>query len=148
MTAVDERVLEQLRAGADWSEENRRLADSSLEALRNAGLLRLLVPARVGGDQLELADMVDAVRATAWADGAASWVLMVLTAHDWMMGSMSEDAQDEVYAEGPDTVIPGSLAPAGSSVEVDGGWRVSGRWPFASGAVPRHSGISSDRSNP
>jgi len=135
MTSVDEGVLDQLRAGADWSEEHRYLADSSLAALRNAGLLRLLVPARVGGDQLDLADMVDAVRSTAWADGAASWVLMVLTAHDWMMGSMSEEAQDEVYAEGPDTVIPGSLAPAGSAVEVDGGWRVTGRWPFASGAI-------------
>ena len=138
MTLVDEVVLDELRAWAEWSEEHRRLADSSLEALQDAGLLRLLVPARVGGDQLGLPEMVDAVRSTAWADGAASWVLMVLTAHDWMMGSMSEQAQDEVYAEGPDTVIPGSLAPAGSAVEVDGGWRVSGRWPFASGAVHGH----------
>lgn len=135
MTSVDEGVLEQLRTGADWSEEHRRLADASVDALRDAGMLRLLVPARVGGDQLDLPDMVEAVRTTAWADGAASWVLMVLTAHDWMMGSMSEEAQDEVYAAGPDTIIPGSLAPAGSAVEVDGGWRVSGRWPFSSGAI-------------
>ena len=138
MTTVDHDVLEKLRAGADWSEQHRRLADTSIDALREAGLLRLLVPARVGGAQLGLGDMVDAVRATALADSAASWVLMVLTAHDWMMGSMSEDAQDEVYAEGPDTVIPGSLAPAGSAVEVENGWLVSGRWPFASGAVHGH----------
>ena len=138
MTVVDDAVLDELRAGADWSEEHRRLADASLASLRDAGLLRLLVPARVGGDQRGLAEMVDAVRATALADGAASWVLMVLTAHDWMMGSMSEEAQDEVYADGPDTVVPGSLAPAGSAVEVDGGWQVSGRWPFASGAVHGH----------
>lgn len=135
MTLVDDALLDELRSHSAWSEEHRRLADSSLDALREAGLLRLLVPARVGGDQLGLAEMVEAVRSTAWADGAASWVLMVLTAHDWMMGSMSEQAQDEVYADGPDTVIPGSLAPAGSAIEIDGGWRVSGRWPFASGAV-------------
>lgn len=135
MSLVDEALLEELRAHASWSEDHRRLAGSSLDALRDAGLLRLLVPARVGGDQRGLPEMVDAVRSTAWADGAASWVLMVLTAHDWMMGSMSEEAQDEVYADGPDTVIPGSLAPAGSTLEVDGGWRISGRWPFASGAI-------------
>lgn len=138
MTLVDEALQNELGSHSTWNEEHRRLADPSLDALREAGLLRLLVPARVGGDQLGLTEMVEAVRSTAWADGAASWVLMVLTAHDWMMGSMSEQAQDEVYADGPDTVIPGSLAPAGTTVKTDGGWRVSGRWPFASGAVHGH----------
>jgi alkylation response protein AidB-like acyl-CoA dehydrogenase len=45
----------------------------------------------------------------------------------------SEDAQDEIAADDPDTLVAGSLAATGAAVRVSGGWRVTGRWPFASG---------------
>ncbi len=132
---VDDTLLHRLAERASTAEVERRLPDESLDDLRDAGLLRLLVPSRVGGDEATFTDMVDAVTTIGRADSAASWVLMVLTAHDWMMGSFSQAAQDRVYAEGPDVVIPGSLAPTGRARRVDDGWIVSGRWPFASGAA-------------
>ncbi len=136
--ALDDGVLATVARSADESEANRRLADEAMAALVDSGLLRLLVPARVGGTEGSLAEMVAAVRTLGTVDGAASWVAMVLLAHDWILGSFSEDAQDEVYADGPDTIVPGSLAPAGAATEVDGGWQISGRWPFASGAHHGH----------
>ena len=133
-TAIDSVLLERLAARASDAEAARRLPDKSLADMRAAGRLRLLVPARVGGDEATFGDMVDAVATIGRADSAASWVLMVLTAHDWMMGSFSPAAQDQVFADGPDAVIPGSLAPTGRARRVDDGWVVSGRWPFSSGA--------------
>ena len=62
-------------------------------------------------------------------------VLMVLVGHSWMLGSMTEELQDEVYGADPDTIVPGSLAPVGSATECDGGWLIDGRWPFTSGAI-------------
>ncbi len=58
---------------------------------------------------------------------------MVLLAHTWILGMFDEQVQDEIAGDDPETVIAGSLAPTGRAVRVDGGWRVSGRCPFASG---------------
>ena len=97
---IDEHTGAVLTQHAAWNEEHRRLSDSSLSALRDSGALRLLVPDRVGGDELTFADMVANVREAALYDGAAAWVLMVLVGHSWMLGSMTEELQDEVYGGG------------------------------------------------
>lgn len=131
---IDGRTGSVLAEHAAWNEEHRRLAEGAMAALRDSGALRLLVPERAGGDERELADMVANVREAALHDGAAAWVLMVLIGHSWMLGSMTEELQDEVYGADPDTIVPGSLAPAGQATECEGGWLVDGRWPFTSGA--------------
>ncbi len=131
---IDEQTGAVLATHAAWNEANRRLAEGAMTALRDAGALRLLVPERAGGDEREFADMVANVREAALYDGAAAWVLMVLVGHSWMLGSMTEELQDEVYGVDPDAIVPGSLAPVGSATECDGGWLVDGRWPFTSGA--------------
>ena len=132
---IDERVGAVLGQHSKWNEEHRQIAEPAMAALQGSGALRMLVPSAVGGDECALPDMVANVREAARYDGASSWVLMVLMAHSWMLGSMSEDVQAEVYATGPDTIVPGSLAPAGLASEHEGGCWVSGRWPFTSGAV-------------
>ena len=132
---IDERTGGVLAEHAEWSEQHRHLAEAAMGALRDCGALRLLVPERVGGAELSLADMVANVRAAAAYDGAASWVLMVLIGHGWMIGSMPEALQDEIFGDNPDAIIPGSLAPSGEAIECDGGWQVTGRWPFTSGAI-------------
>ena len=132
---IDELTGAVLTEHAAWNEEHRRLAEGAMTALRDAGALRLLVPERAGGDEREFADMVANVREAALYDGAAAWVLMVLVGHSWMLGSMTEELQDEVYGVDPDAIVPGSLAPVGSATECDGGWLVDGRWPFTSGAI-------------
>ena len=132
---IDERVGAVLSQHSKWNEEHRQIAEPVMAALQGSGALRMLVPSAVGGDECTLPDMVANVREAARYDGASSWVLMVLMAHSWMLGSMSEDVQAEVYATSPDTIVPGSLAPAGLASEHEEGCWVSGRWPFTSGAV-------------
>lgn len=132
---LDPKTAETLAANAATCEAARELAPASKAALAKAGLLRLLVPRRAGGDEAELATALAAMGAVAEACAAAGWVMMVSTAHDLVMGGFPEDAQDEVYADGPDDVFPGSLATTGGLVEADGGWQLTGHWPFASGAA-------------
>jgi alkylation response protein AidB-like acyl-CoA dehydrogenase len=131
--AVEPPLLETLAAHAGASERERRLADRSVAAMREAGLLRALVPRRAGGPEIDFRTALGVVRASASGDSAAAWVLMVSISHDWMVGSFPERAQDEVFAD-LDGVPAGSLAPSGTLERVAGGWLVSGRWPFVSGA--------------
>ncbi|MEQ9638919.1 MAG: hypothetical protein RIM84_02765 [Alphaproteobacteria bacterium] len=132
---LDPKTTEILAANAAASEAAHELSSASKTALAEAGLLRLLVPRRAGGDEAELATALAAMGAVAEVCPAAGWVMMVSTAHDLVMGGFPEAAQDEVYGAGPDDVFPGSLATTGELIPADGGWRLSGKWPFASGAA-------------
>lgn len=128
-------LLQVLAAESPGSERARQLSAVSVAAMRDAGLFRLLVPRRAGGLEGSLTDMADCVRRCAGSCSAAGWVLMVSTAHDLVIGGFPEAAQDEVWADGPDGVTPGSLAPSGTVLPVEGGFRLDGRWGFNSGAA-------------
>jgi alkylation response protein AidB-like acyl-CoA dehydrogenase len=120
-----------------------------------AGLWRILTPRTYGGWEAGLRAQVEALFVTAAADPAAGWVQMVSNAHCWMVGSFPVPCQEEVFAAGADIRIPGTLAAQGKATRVDGGWRLNGRWQFASGvdhgdwvmigAVADHLPESTDR---
>jgi len=63
---------------------------------------------------------------------------MVMGAHHWCMGSFSEAAQDEVFGDGRDGLVAGTLSSQGTCVPVEGGFRVDGRWQFCSGVDHAH----------
>ena len=115
-------------------DEERALTDTTVEAMQGAGLFRVLAPKRVGGDEMGFAAMTRCAREIAAASNPAVWVFLVSTAHDWILGSFSEAAQDDVHGDGPDHVFPGSLANTGEMIETEGGFRLTGHFPWASGA--------------
>ena len=124
-----------LAAHSEESGAARRLAPESVDAMRAAGLLRLLVPKRAGGGERDFRDAAGIIAACSRPCSAAGWVLMVSAAHDWIIGGFPEAAQDDVWRDGPDGVTPGSLAPSGSMTPTDGGFTIAGRWSFNSGAA-------------
>ncbi len=122
-----------LAALAPEGEKRRSIHPDAIAAIKAAGLYRISQPRRIGGAELGLRAMHRVVRSLAWGDPAAAWVLMVQLAHTWILGMFPDAVQDEIVADDPDTLISGSLAAAGRAVPADGGWRISGRFPFASG---------------
>ena len=126
-------LLPLLRQHAAHSELIRQVHPDVLQAMKHAGFFRILQSRRLGGAELPLHAMHQVVTTLARGSSAASWVLMVTLAHIWMLGMFPEDAQDEIAADDPDTVISGSLAPTAQAIKVPGGWRLTGQWPFASG---------------
>ncbi|MEA3215127.1 MAG: hypothetical protein QOJ19_1283, partial [Acidimicrobiia bacterium] len=102
-------------------------------AMAEAGLWRILTPRTYGGWEAGLRAQVDTVMTMAKADPAAGWVQMVINAHAWIVGSFPVPCQDEVFGSDPDARVPGALAAQGRARRVDDGWRLTGRWQFASG---------------
>jgi alkylation response protein AidB-like acyl-CoA dehydrogenase len=131
--AAAERIVPLLEAEAATSEHLRRVSPASVEGMREAGLWRLLTPSTHGGTEAGLRAQVDTLLVTAGADPAAGWVQMVSNAHVWIAGNFPDECQDEVFAAGPDVVVPGTLAAQGRARRAEGGWRLDGRWQFASG---------------
>ncbi|WP_431232402.1 acyl-CoA dehydrogenase family protein [Mycolicibacterium psychrotolerans] len=116
------------------AEELRRLPDATIADYRAGGLARLLLPARYGGDQAPFPDILEPVRRMAHGCASSAWTLGFYTLHNWMLALFGEQAQDEVFADGP-VLCPAPLAPTGRGVPVDGGVRLSGRWSWATGIM-------------
>jgi alkylation response protein AidB-like acyl-CoA dehydrogenase len=133
LVSAAEAIADRLQANAAESESQRQVARSSVDAMARAGLWSVLTPRTHGGSEAGLLAQVDTLLVTAAADPAAGWVQMVSNAHCWMAGNFPVECQEEVFAGGPELRIPGTLAAQGKATRVDGGWRLNGRWQFASG---------------
>lgn len=126
-----------LAKNAIWQEDNRVLHDDTIEALTEAGLLKLTLPARYGGYECDTTTLVDVLSEIALGDGAASWVATVWNISTWLTGLFPDEVQDEVISSG-DTRISGTFAPNGAGVPTDGGIVLNGKWSFNS-AAPQSS---------
>lgn len=111
----------------------RRLPDATVEDFRNAGLFRIVQPARWGGYELPLCTMLDAVAIVGRACGSSAWCLTVLAVHNWFIGLFPDEAQADVFGDDPDAILAAVFYSGGTVTPVDGGFRLTGRWSFASG---------------
>ncbi len=125
LPAIRERVIE--------AERMRRQSDEIVKAYVDAGLIRVLLPERWGGYELPFDTYVDSVLEIAKVDGSAGWCYSLLLAHTWLLALFPEQAQHDVWSENPDALLATSFTPAGSPIRVDGGYLLSGNWPWSSG---------------
>lgn len=126
-----------LRAKASWAEQNRRLHEESIEALADAGMFRLRIPARYGGYEADTRTLVDVATLLGQADGSASWVASVYWIPTWMAAHFPDEVQDEVFGT-PDVRVCGTLSPSAMAKPASGGVIVNGKWGFVSGAQHSH----------
>ncbi|HEY3734420.1 MAG TPA: acyl-CoA dehydrogenase family protein [Streptosporangiaceae bacterium] len=122
---------------AAWSEENRRLHEESIEALADAGIFRMRVPARYGGYESDTRTLVDVAAELGRADGSTAWTTSVYWIPTWMACMFPDQVQDEVFST-PDVRVCGTLSPSAMAVPTDGGIVVNGKWGFVSGALHSH----------
>ena len=123
-----------LKSRAAHTEELRRIPDETVQEFLSAGLNRIEVPNRFGGLEAEYGLVFDVGAELARGCPSSSWCFSVWAANAGMVGYWPLQAQEEVYAEGPDVLCSSSLTPGTSKTEpVSGGYRLTGRWEFSSG---------------
>lgn len=124
-----------LAANAAEGEAGRRVPAASIQGLRDAGLFKTTVPRRYGGYESSVRTLLEVGSTVAEGDGATGWVVTLTCTSAWMTSLFSGKAQDEVFGADPGAIVCGSGSPQGSSVQVDGGWQVSGTWSYISGSL-------------
>lgn len=124
-----------LQANAEETDRLRRLADANVEALRQSGLCRLMVPRRLGGYETDIHTYIALMAEIGRGCGSTSWTASLLNVCAWLTGLFPERAQLDVWGGNPEAWVAGSLAPRGEARAVDGGWIVNGHWPWASGCL-------------
>jgi 3-hydroxy-9,10-secoandrosta-1,3,5(10)-triene-9,17-dione monooxygenase len=127
-------LIPHLRDRASKTEDLRQLPAETERDLHEAGLFRILQPKRVGGSEFDYVALVDCADAIGQADASAAWNFANLSSHHWMLGMFDKRAQDLVWNKDVNTLIASSfIFPAGRARKVDGGYVLSGNWPFSSG---------------
>jgi alkylation response protein AidB-like acyl-CoA dehydrogenase len=122
-----------LRARAAQTERERRIGAETISRLEELGLFRILQPVRFGGYEHDLGLLIDINCELGRACASTAWVYGLGVAHRYLVAMFPLEAQQEVWAAGPDCFIAGSYAPSAMAQAENGGYRISGRWSFASG---------------
>ena len=122
-----------LTENATKSEEERRVPDETIDALRKAGVFKVAVAERYGGYEMNLRAMVEVSAAVAEFDGGAAWVTALCNVNSWSNSLFPRAATDDIWEKNPNALSAGVLAAEGRARRVSGGYKLSGRWNYASG---------------
>lgn len=134
LAAVDA-IRETVEAHAAEGEAGSTLARPTVDALVATSLLRLKLPRVLGGAEADPLTQFDVIERLSAIDPSTGWCLMIGGTGIGLPGAFLADAAiAEMFAGG--RVPTGAIAsmPPGEAVTVPGGFRVTGRWPFVSGA--------------
>ena len=129
------KIADVVREEAEQAEVDRRLGDNTVDALRETGLLRMLLPAHYGGGGLHMADTFPIVEAMSRINGSAGWNLQIGATTAALANDLADDgARDEVLGD-EQAIVAGTINFMSiKAKEADGGFVFEGDATFMSGS--------------
>ncbi len=132
-----------LKENAAKTEATRALLPEVVQKLFDAGLMRYFAPKRYGGYEADWGIQYYISKELAKGCPSTAWVSSVVGQHLMHASRFPREAQEEVFADGPDFIVATSSAPKGAKArKVDGGYMVSGAFGFSSGIDHSKWGIA------
>lgn len=125
-------LLADIKKRSEEFEQQKYIPADIISRFKKIGVYRALVPKRYGGDEISPAEFCQLIETLSTADGSAGWVAS-FGMNPFYLGGLPPSSLDELYRHGPDIVFAGGIFPPQKATTQDGGYRVSGRWSFASG---------------
>jgi indole-3-acetate monooxygenase len=121
-------------AMAERAEAERRMPADLVDRLRAAGLFAMGLPRALGGLESPPHELIPVIEAVSRADASAGWSVLIGNTSAFLAWLEPATAKS-IVADVPGPVLAGSMAPLGKGELVEDGsaYRVTGRWPFASG---------------
>src|SRR5258706_8910539 len=114
-------------------EREQRLPKALVERLHAAGFYSLVIPRELGGLQVDPLTYLRVVELLAEGAGSVGWNVANNSIGQLVTLGLPDEGVQEIYGHG-DTVIAGTAVMGGGRAgPVDGGYRVTGRWPFGTG---------------
>jgi len=130
--AAAQALSTELRRRADEVEQARRLPPDLSHRFAAAGFYRMCVPEAYGGLELPPCDTMRTIETVARADGSCAWCVFIGATSGSVLAVLAPEAAREIFRR-PDVLLGGVFAPHGRAVATEGGFRVTGRWPWGSG---------------
>ena len=126
------KLRSEIESRALATEKAKRVPAETMEALRDADVFRTMQPERFGGYEYGPAELAQIGFELGRACGSTGWCGTLAVCFGWMTAFFPLEAQQEVW-DNPDNLLAVSYAPTPTVEEVDGGYKISGSWPWASG---------------
>ena len=117
-------------------ERERRLPAAVLDALHQAQLFRLMLPRSVGGLETDPITFFHVIEAIATADASTAWCLSQAGGCATAAADLEPEVARRIFGD-PRAVLAWGPGPKAKAIPVEGGYRVTGVWAFASGG--RHA---------
>jgi 3-hydroxy-9,10-secoandrosta-1,3,5(10)-triene-9,17-dione monooxygenase len=122
-----------LRARAEAAEANRSLLDETLQDFVKAGFYRICQPKEFGGYEHSPEVLFRVSSIIARGCPSSAWCLCLIGVHNWEVGLLDPRVGQDLWDQDDTVRYSSSYAPFGKVVEVEGGYRISGQWPWSSG---------------
>lgn len=123
-----------IRDHLDEINREQRLPKALVEKFHAAGFYNMTIPRELGGLQVDPLTYLRVVELLAEAAGSVGWNLCNNSIAQLVTLGLPDEGVQELYAQRPDTPIAGTAVMGGGrAVPVEGGYRVTGRWPFGTG---------------
>lgn len=143
--AVDVPTLDQLLARIEdmrpildknvkTTNDERRVAQESIDALSVAGAFSVTVPRRFGGYEMTMRAKLEVSAAVAESCGSTGWIVAIVNGCNWLASLLVDQAQQDIFGATPRARVAGVFNASTDVRKADGGYLVSGRWPWASGS--------------
>lgn len=131
LSAIVKSIEPVLRENAAEAEAKCSLPKVVVDAVRKAGLFKLWVPESLGGWQVDPITAFRVFEDISAIDSAAGW-LVLMNANTGGLGVFLGDRAVEEMYTGGNNLFAAANSPPGQSVPVDGGYTLTGQFPFAS----------------
>ncbi len=124
-----------IAAASDRTERDRRIPDDVITAIDAAGLPRMLMPVGLGGGAADIMTFNRVIETVAAADASTAWCMAQTLASSHAAGFLDPQIAREVFGAPRALVAWGPPGGPTRAQAVDGGYRVTGKWRFASGSA-------------
>ena len=128
-------LFDRIRPRAQENEDQRFVSADVADMIGAEGLFHIVVPRRHGGAGANFRTFIDSVAEIGRADGGTGWATALLNVCAWVVTLFPEQAQKEVFTGNPLNRVCGVFAPSSTADRVEGGYRVTGEWTYASGSA-------------
>ena len=123
----------EIRARAEETEKNRTISPEIIAKIRDAELLRTTRPKEFGGFELDPTVALEIALTISAACASTGWAVNGALSNGISFGHYPTATQRELWGEDDDPFTCACFAPTGTAMPAAGGYRLSGKWSFASG---------------
>ena len=126
-------LLPLIRESRSEMESQRRLSEAVVRGMDDAGIFKAYYPKSLGGLEVDPLTFMEVVEEISRADSSAGWCAMITGDAGNLAGRLEHKVAAKLFGQPADVRIAGSVIPRGEAHQVDGGFRISGHFTFASG---------------
>jgi alkylation response protein AidB-like acyl-CoA dehydrogenase len=122
-----------LREDGRASDLQGNLTTRTVNVLKESRGMRLMQAKDFGGYEAHPNEFLEWVMAVGAEQPSAGWIAGVVGVHPWEIAIMDPKLQEEIFGDDPDTWTASPYAPFGRATPVEGGFLLSGEWPYSTG---------------